>query len=140
MTVSEGVENWEHQVGLTLSEHQLLPKKMVVWKVPSDVLNACLDSSMDKDEYEKKRDQNIIDFTRKKYEDMGIIILKEYNEYLYHVRLPKVWSIYPHHWSYVWSYLSKDNAIVGRINHPAKFSETKGYDIEFVEDGVNNDR
>lgn len=49
-------------------------------------------------EYEQRRqisEKNNRDFTREQYEKMGIIILEEYDDYLYRVQLPEGWKLVP---------------------------------------------
>ena len=88
----ETIENQERRGQQSVIANQQLPKhvnELSMWEVCSKGIT----KDMDYDERNKISTHNNITYTKEQYEKMGIVILGEYDDLLYNVRLPDGWQI-----------------------------------------------
>lgn len=76
-----------------LARDQRLPKKLNDIYVPEEIRWDGVYDSMEWRERTKIVTQNNIEYTRQQYEQMGIVIVEEYNDLFWSVILPEGWKI-----------------------------------------------
>lgn len=90
---SKAIENREKRGQQSVVRNQRLPKMMNDHSVPNDVRWNGVTKDMQYSEERKIIQKNNIEYTRKQYEKMGIVIVKEYNDLFWDVTLPEGWKI-----------------------------------------------
>ena len=90
---SQAIENQERRGQQDVVANQRLPKKANNFTVPRDILTVGVDNSMEIRERLAIEKQNNIAYTRRRYEEMGIIIVGDHDDLFYNVKLPDGWSI-----------------------------------------------
>lgn len=77
----------------TVIKNSYLPKKTNECSVPDEYRFKDLDNDMSWAKKEHVMKENNIEYTKRKYEEMGIQIVGVYNDLFYLVELPKGWKI-----------------------------------------------
>jgi hypothetical protein len=90
---SVAIENQEKRGQLAVVRNQRLPKKANSHTVPRDIFFKGVENKMSYEEREKITTANIIEYTRAKYERMGIEIAEDYDDLFWSVKLPDGWEI-----------------------------------------------
>ena len=90
---SKAIENQEKRGQENVVKNQLLPKKTNDLSIPKDALYRGTDNSMSWSEKGKIFKENNIEYTKQQYEKMGIIIIDEYDDLFWNVKLPDGWEI-----------------------------------------------
>lgn len=90
---SKAIEDQEKRGQQSVVRNQRLPKKMNEHSVPRDVFWNNIKDFMTWEEQAKIRTQNIIEHTKQQYEKMGIVIIDEYDDLFWNVKLPEGWKI-----------------------------------------------
>jgi hypothetical protein len=90
---SVAIENQEKRGQQAVVRNQRLPKKANSHTVPRDIFFNGVENKMSYEEREKITTANIIEYTRAKYERMGIEIIEEYDDLFWSVKLPEGWEI-----------------------------------------------
>lgn len=90
---SQAIENQERRGQQDVVANQRLPRKANDFTVPRDILTKGIDKSMGIRERLAIEKQNNIVYTRRRYEEMGIIIVGDHDDLFYNVKLPDGWNI-----------------------------------------------
>ena len=90
---SKAIENQEQRGQQMVVKNQRLPKKLNSISVPDDVRFKNIEDSMEWKERDKIVTKNNIEYTKQQYENMGIVIVDEYDDLFWNVELPKDWQI-----------------------------------------------
>lgn len=89
----KAIENQEKRGQQSVVKNQVLPKELNDLSVPKEIKLNGLNDSMEWEEECKIRTQNNIEYTKQQYEKMGIIIVDEYDDLFWNVKLPDGWEI-----------------------------------------------
>ena len=87
------IENQERRGQASVVRNQRLPKKANSHSVSHDIFFKGVKNSMPYEERDRITTANIIEYTRAKYERMGIEIIEEYDDLFWSVKLPEGWEI-----------------------------------------------
>lgn len=90
---SKAIENQEKRGQQSVIRNQRLPKKLNELSVSEEIQRNGINDSMEWEEKYKVRTQNNIEYTKQQYEKMGIIIVDEYDDLFWNVKLPDGWEI-----------------------------------------------
>lgn len=91
---SQAILNQERRGQQEVVRDQILPKKTNdVCGIPNDILRKDVTTDMLWDERLEIMNKNNIEYTKQQYEKMGIIIVGEYDDLFWNVKLPAGWTI-----------------------------------------------
>lgn len=90
---SKAIEHQEQRGQASVVRNQRLPKKANSNTVSHDIFFKGVKNSMPYEERDRITTANIIEYTRAKYERMGIEIIEEYDDLFWSVKLPEGWEI-----------------------------------------------
>lgn len=90
---SLAIENQERRGQESVVANQRLPRKTNDLKIPRDILNKGVKRSMPFSEKWEIELGNNIEYTRHKYEELGITIVGGYDDLFYNVELPTGWKV-----------------------------------------------
>lgn len=90
---SKAIENQEKRGQQSVVRNHRLPKKLNKLCVPYDIGWNGVEDSMEWKDKNKIITQNNIEYTKQQYEKMGIIIVDEYDDLFWNVKLPEGWNI-----------------------------------------------
>ena len=90
---SKAIENQEKRGQQSVVRNQRLPKKSNDHHIPRDILWNGVKDSMEWAEKNIIITQNNVAYTRQQYEKMGIVIVEEFDDLFFNVKLPNGWEI-----------------------------------------------
>ena len=90
---SEAIEDQEKRGQQSVVRNQRLPKKANSHTVDNATFFKGVEDGMSYEERDKITTANIVEYTRTKYERMGIEIVEDYDDLFWSVKLPEGWEI-----------------------------------------------